>query len=1026
MKHLKIKLMLLLLIQFCIVNAQNQRVKGIVKDTSGEPLIGVNVLLKDGGVGAITDIDGAFDLNVNGDKSVLIFSFVGFETKEVPVKGRNFLNVILAEDNTQLEEVVVVGYGTQKRQEITGSIASVSRKEIMTVSTANITSALQGKIPGLNIKQNSGEPGSYDNSFNIRGLGAPMVIVDGIPRDNFERIDPNEIESVSVLKDATAAIYGVRAANGVILVTTRKGTKGKTEINLNASYGIQGITKYPKSVDAYGYMELYNEAMANRGETTPTYSPDLVTSGSPYANVNWYDEIIRKNVPQYQVNLTASGGTDRIQFFNSIGYYSEEGLWKSKSLDYERFNLRSNITAKITDQLTAEFQVGGFIDTKNAPPYDPGDILKSIGAQVPIYEIYANGNPDYLGKQYNDDNNALIKSSNKYAGYRKTSNTQMQVTASLRWDIPFVKGLWAKALVAYDPKFYKSKEFKKQYRTYQYDKANGTYSVANTSAMSSITEWRSDTATPTTQLSLNYENKFQNKHNVKALLLFETRKWETSELSGNRNTLMDAVDQIYAGLINDARSINGSSDRNANVGLVGRFDYDYLSKYLVQASFRYDGSSKFYNKKWGFFPSFSLGWRISEENFIKDNFSFIDNLKLRASIGRMGDDNVEAYLWMMAFNYPGGDSYILEEGASLIPGVGVPQVPNVNATWYTSTTKNLGIDLSLWNAALTVEFDLFRRDRDGLLANRIVSVPGTFGATFAKENINSDMQEGFELVLGHNGKVGGFSYQVSGNFTYTLNRNKYIESIPAGNSYDNWRNNTNNRNSNILWMYQANGQFVSMNDIYNNPVLEGVYNKYSYLPGDIKYVDYNEDGMIDEWDKQPLMRNNTPIMNFGLTFSGQWKGLDLSMSFQGASMFNARMNASPLQWGGSAWNIFMDRWHKVDASGNVNSFDPNGEWVPGKYPSTRVQDPQNYGIESSFWYNDCSYLRLKNLEIGYTFPSKWTKFVGVNSLRLYANGYNLFTIQSSASDYIDPENPGGGIDRYPIMRNFNFGINVNF
>ena len=303
MKHLKIKLMLLLLIQFCIVNAQNQRVKGIVKDTSGEPLIGVNVLLKDGGVGAITDIDGAFDLNVNGDKSVLIFSFVGFETKEVPVKGRNFLNVILAEDNTQLEEVVVVGYGTQKRQEITGSIASVSRKEIMTVSTANITSALQGKIPGLNIKQNSGEPGSYDNSFNIRGLGAPMVIVDGIPRDNFERIDPNEIESVSVLKDATAAIYGVRAANGVILVTTRKGTKGKTEINLNASYGIQGITKYPKSVDAYGYMELYNEAMANRGETTPTYSPDLVTSGSPYANVNWYDEIISSSISSQSYRL---------------------------------------------------------------------------------------------------------------------------------------------------------------------------------------------------------------------------------------------------------------------------------------------------------------------------------------------------------------------------------------------------------------------------------------------------------------------------------------------------------------------------------------------------------------------------------------------------------------------------------------------------------------------------------------------------------------------------------------------------
>ncbi|WP_195333508.1 SusC/RagA family TonB-linked outer membrane protein [Bacteroides salyersiae] len=1025
MKHLNLKLMLLLLLQFGIVNAQNQKVKGVVKDASGEPLIGVNVLLKGGTVGAITDLDGAFDLIVNDDKSVLVFSFVGFETKEVPVKGRNFLTVTLMEDNTQLEEVVVVGYGTQKRQEITGSVASVSRKEIMTVSTANITSALQGKIPGLNIKQNTGEPGTYDNSFNIRGLGAPMVIVDGIPRDNFDRIDPNEIESVSVLKDATAAVYGVRAANGVILVTTRKGTKGRTEINLNASYGIQGITKYPKSVDAYGYMELYNEAMANRGEKTPTYSPDLITSGTPYANVNWYDEIIRKNVPQYQVNLTASGGTDRIQFFNSIGYYSEEGLWKSKSLDYERFNLRSNITAQITDQLTAEFQVGGFIDTKNAPPYDPADILKAIGAQVPIYEIYANGNPNYLGDQYNNDNNALVKSSNEYSGYRKTNNTQIQVTASLRWDIPFVKGLWAKALVAYDPKFHKSKLLRKQWHTYSYDKENDIYKVKETSAVSSVTEWRNDSATPTTQLSLNYENKFLNKHNVKALVLFETRKWETSELSGVRNTLMDAVDHIYAGLIDDAREVNSMADRNANVGLVGRLDYDYLSKYLLQASFRYDGSSKFYNKKWGFFPSLSLGWRISEENFFKDNISFVDNLKLRASIGRMGDDNVEPYLWMMAFDYPGNDRYLLGDG-SLIPGVGMPQVPNVNATWYTSTTKNLGIDLSLWNAALTVEFDLFRRDRDGLLANRIVSVPGTFGATFAKENINSDLQQGFELVLGHNGKVRELSYQVQGNFTYTLNRNKYVESTPSGNSYDNWRNNRNNRNSNILWMYQSNGQFISMDEIYSSPVLGGLYKQYSYLPGDIKYVDYNEDGMIDEWDKQPLMRNNTPIMNFGLTLNGQWKGLDLSMSFQGAAMFNARMNASPLQWGGSAWDIFMDRWHKVDASGNVDPFDPDGKWVPGKYPSTRVQDPQNYGIESSFWYNNCSYLRLKNLEIGYTFPNKWTKFLGVNTLRLYANGYNLFTIQSSDSDYIDPENPGGGIDRYPIMRNFNFGINVNF
>jgi len=356
----------------------------------------------------------------------------------------------------------------------------------------------------------------------------------------------------------------------------------------------------------------------------------------------------------------------------------------------------------------------------------------------------------------------------------------------------------------------------------------------------------------------------------------------------------------------------------------------------------------------------------------------------------------------------------------------MPSIPNRDATWYTSTTKNIGLDLSLWNSGLIVELDFFRRDRDGLLANPKNLVPGTFGASFERENLNSDLQQGFEIVLGRNSKIGDFSYQVRGNFTYTFNRRKYWEGVDSGNSYDYWRNSWHNRNSNIKWMYGANGQFISMDEIYNSPVLEGVYNKYSYLPGDIKYVDYNEDGMIDEWDKQPLMRDNTPIMNYGLTLNGQWKGLDLSMSFQGASMFNVRMNASPLQWGGSAWNIFMDRWHKVNSEGNPAPFDENGIWVPGKYPSTRIQDPQNYGIESSFWYNNCTYIRLKNLELGYTLPQKWTKYAGVKSLRIYANAYNLFTLQTSGSDYIDPENPGGGIDQYPIMRNFNFGVNINF
>ena len=1023
MKNLKIILSFFLLWNVGSVFGQETTIRGVVKDAVGETLPSVTITVKGTNVGTLSDFDGQFTIEAM-PQSTLVFTYIGFVEKEIVVGSQKELEVILVEDNQLLDEVVVVGYGTQRRVDITGSVASVNRKDITSTSTSNMANALQGRIPGLNIKQDNGEPGEFANNIKIRGFGDALVIVDGIPRSDFNRIDPNEIESVSVLKDASAAVYGVRAANGVILVTTRRGSVKQTEITLNASYGFQQVTKYPKAANAYQYMELYNEASANRGDLSPTYDPGLITSGSPYANMDWYDEVVRGSAPQYQMNLTVTGGSEKVQYFNSLGYYAEEGLWKSNSLDYKRYNLRSNVTAKVTDNLTSEFNIGGYVDFKDSPSSSSPDIFKSIGAAVPIYEIYANGNPDYLGKQYNDDENPLVRSSRQYGGYRDTKNLQLQLSASLKWDVPFVKGLSLKALVAYDPKFHSAKVLKKQFNTYSYDKDTQKYVLANTSAMSNISEWRDENATVTTQTSANYETSINGQHNIKGLLLFETRKWDRSELSGGRNTLMDIVEQIYAGLVDDARSINGSADRNANVGLVGRIDYDYMSKYLLQASFRYDGSSKFYNKKWGFFPSLSLGWRLSEESFIKDNLDFVYNLKIRGSIGKLGDDNTDPYLWLMAFDYPGGDRYILGDGG-LIPGVGIPQIPNANATWFTATTKNIGFELGLWNNKLSAEFDYFRRDRDGLLANRIVSVPGTFGATFAKENLNSDMQQGFELVLGHNNRFGDFSFNVQGNLTYTLGRDKYIERTVSGNSYDNWRYNQTDRNKDIIWLYGTTGQYVSMEDIYNHPALGGVYYRNpSYLPGDIIYEDFNEDGIIDEWDLQPLKRQDIPLMNYGLTIAMEYKGFDLSMMFQGASMFDAKMTASPLKWGGNSWEMFMDRWHKVDADGNLASFDPDARWVSGKYPTTRVDDPQNYGTNSTFWYKNCTYLRLKNLEIGYTLPKHITSYLGINRLRVYANGFNLLTFQGKDLDYLDPETTELG--RYPIMKNFNFGVNVTF
>ena len=464
---------LLIFVGIFTLSAQNNTEgypKGIVIDKNGLPLIGAVIKEKGVNNGAVTDIDGKFEMtSLVKEKSKLQISYIGYQSQEVVYIPGKVLRIVLDEDLKTLEEVVVVGYGTQKKVEITGAIASIEQKSLKSVTASNMASAIQGKVPGLNIKQNTSEPGNYDNSIDIRGFGSPLVIVDGVPRDNFNRIDPNEIESISVLKDASAAIYGVRAANGVILITTRRGSESKTEITLNATYGFQQITKYPKASDAYGFIELYNEAMANGGATEATYRPELITSGTPYANMNWFDETVRSAVPQYQLNMTASGGTDKIQYFLSLGYYNEEGLWNSNSLNYDRYNLRSNITAKVTRDITAEFQIGGYTDNKMAPAYDTSEILKAVGRQIPLFEMYANGNPQYMGSQHGEGTNPYILSDINMSGYRNNKVSQLQVAASLKWDMPFVKGLSAKALVAYDPRFTHDKLFKKQYKTYEYN-----------------------------------------------------------------------------------------------------------------------------------------------------------------------------------------------------------------------------------------------------------------------------------------------------------------------------------------------------------------------------------------------------------------------------------------------------------------------------------------------------------------------------------------------------------------------------
>jgi TonB-linked SusC/RagA family outer membrane protein len=479
------------------------------------------------------------------------------------------------------------------------------------------------------------------------------------------------------------------------------------------------------------------------------------------------------------------------------------------------------------------------------------------------------------------------------------------------------------------------------------------------------------------------------------------------------------LDQLYAGSSSNQEANSNSNNVYglANQGFVGRFNYDYMGNYLVEIGFRYDGSSKFAEGAcWGFFPYGSVGWRISEENFM-DFFNALDDLKIRASYGVLGDDAASRYQFLTGYTYP-SSGFVF--GGDFITGLGFLGMPNREITWFTAETANIGIDGSLWRRALYFNLDVFRRYRDGLLATRLMSLPATVGANLSEENLESDLSRGYEIVLGHANDISDFNYDISFNFAYTRTRWDNKEEPEAGNSYLNWLNSEEGRFKNIWWGYDQIGQFTSQEDIYTGPIQDGNGNR-ELLPGDFKYEDWNEDGIINDLDRQPVGFGTIPEINYGINISMSWKGLDLNALFHGSGRFNRRnweFLTYPLPWGQNGLKMFMDRWHRSDP------FDPQSEWIPGKYPSTRIPTvvPWNYW-DSDFWIEDGTFLRLRSVELGYSFPARWMNKIGFNNLRVFANGYNVFLLSKALSG-VDPEIPSSG-SPYPMFKNFNFGITVN-
>lgn len=1025
--------------------AQNRSITGKVTDESGEAIIGANVkLVGNNSVGSITDLDGRFSLNVPNEGTLEI-SYIGYAAKRVSIGKSNIYNVVLSEDSKALDEVVVVGYGTQKKVNLTGAVSAINSEEMIATKSQNVQNMLTGKVPGVRVIQKTSEPGELTNQFDIRGFGAPLIVVDGVPRDNFERMDPNEIESVSVLKDASAAIYGVRAANGVVLITTKRGEKNKAKIEYNMYYGIQTPAEVLQPVGSVERMLLFNEK-SMRSTTNPQRKftqeeIDAYINGEKHST-DWYGAVMNKTAPQQQHNISISGGSDKMDYYVNIGYTDQEGFFKKNAMDYNRYNLRSNLSAQITKNLKASVRINGILDKKQRQQIATFEIYKALWRSVPDEPIYANDNPEYYWKPGADIVNVLAAVDAEQSGYNIARNRIFQSSADLEYTVPFVKGLKVKGMFSYDNSTNDNSDYRKEYNEYKYNATNGTYEPSPRQSPTYLNRYYGNSYNVLWQASVSYENTFIEKHNVSGLLLFEETHSERDNISASREFSI-AYPYLFAG--NSENQI-GTSNANgigesASRALVGRFNYDFMNRYLAEFSFRYDGSSKFpSNSRWGFFPSVSLGWRMAEEAFIKNKLTFVDNLKLRASWGRMGDDSVADYQFVTGYNYPNtsGDKmnnypkgYIFN--GNFINAVGFRALANPNITWFTVDTWNVGVDVDLWSGLLGVSFDAFMRNRDGLMADRLSTIPGTFGATMPKENLESDRSKGLELELRHRNRIGDFTYSVTGNVSITRTMWRYKERNPSGNSYENWRNNITNRYNDIWFGWGSNGRYQSYGHVAYSPVYTG----NAALPGDYIYEDWNNDGIIDEMDRHPIAttvskegtdaskfenKRNYPLMNFGVTLTGAWKGLDVSMTFQGAGMsyvaFGEQLS-SPLGWEGNALDLFMDRWRPADPT--QDPYDPSVQWIPGYYAYGGIAPDDN----SSFAIQKGTYVRLKTMEIGYTLPKQWLSSVGVKNLRVFVNAYNLFTITGVKG--VDPEKPAelNGY-MYPLNRTYNFGASVTF
>ncbi len=999
--------------------AQNQKVSGVVSATTGESVIGAGVLIDGTTTGVMTDVDGRYTIDVPKN-AVLVFSSIGYKTLKVKVDGRSKVDVTLENDNQLLEEAVAVGYGNQSKLTLTGSVTQTTGTELVKNSAVNLSQGLAGRLSGVIVNNRSGEPGADDATMFIRGrstLGnnSPLIIIDGVPGrgDEFSRLTGEEIESINVLKDASGAIYGARSANGVILVTTKRGKLGEApKVTFTYDLGLQQPTRMVKMADAVLYTTGYNAELAITG-AAPIYNETqinhYINQDDPilYPNTDWMDAIVKPLSAQHKYGVSINGGGERVAYFVQFNGQYQDGIYHKSATNYNQYNIRSNIDINVTKSFKLGFDINARQQHKNYSAF-PSD---SYGIFYVAQRAKPTGAPYFPDGRIKGGANAAVYVQD-LTGYDRTTINTINTTFTADWDLSFItKGLSVQGKMAYDVVNRFNKNWKKNWNYWSYDEITETYEEKTNSHFASPNLYESQTnySTVTLNANINYDRDF-NGHHVTALAGFEQSSYRYDTFNASITQFdSDILDEFFAGSADkNYYKIGGSARETARRSYFGRLGYDYKSKYMIQGIIRFDGSENFPKaNRWGVFPGVSAGWRISEEPWIKDNAPALTNLKIRASYGEQGNDQIAAFQYMTTYGYSSSSIYRMEIDGNKVNAIIPGAIPNESVTWEVARTYNIGIDGNIHNGLFGWELEAFHTRRSNILCTRNASIPYYTGlvGSLPDENIGIVSNKGIELQLSHQNRVanGDFIYQVTGNFMYVKNTIEFMDETPWGEGRE-YMNQTGHPMGSTL-IYQVKGINKTQADLENNPQMKGA------TLGDLMFEDLDGDGQITTFDRKRCDLTAVPQIVFGLNFTAQYKGFDFSMLLQGQG--RARYYYAPL----------MD-----PQSGNVEYYAAKNAWTldnpDSNYPRLG-STVSNGGVNrSSFYYRNAAFLRLKNLEIGYTIPQKAFGKVPVKGLRVYLAGYNLLTL--SGLKEIDPETSDEGFQNYPQMRIFNAGVKLTF